>query len=143
MFLLLERMCYNMLARKVGYVHFHDSAAFPVENSGTYTGSRARSKHRSSHRTLIGLLVGTVAVIGFSHVALSAAITNYGYSLMQEKQAVQQLHRDNELLKLDIAKMQTPERIYSIATKQLGMVSPTMVLYGPSYAKHTNGTNTR
>ena len=62
---------------------------------------------------------------------------------MQEKQAVQQLHRDNELLKLDIAKMQTPERIYSIATKQLGMVSPTMVLYGPSYAKHTNGTNTR
>ena len=92
MFLLLERMCYNMLARKVGYVNFHDSAAFPVENSGTYTGSRARSKHRSSHRTLIGLLVGTVAVIGFSHdhgIAAVYAAQDHGDAAAYLKKVIQ------------------------------------------------------
>ncbi|WP_240320131.1 cell division protein FtsL [Megasphaera stantonii] len=49
---------------------------------------------------------------------------------MNEKRQVQALQRENENLRVDIAKLEAPERIYTVATKQLGMVAPTYVLYG-------------
>ena len=126
-----------MLARKVGYMNFQNSAAYPLGKSSTYSGSRAEERHFSLKIQRWLLLISVIGVILLANVALSAMITNNGYNLMQEKQTVQQLHRDNEILRLEIAKMQTPDRIYSIATTKLGMVTPTMVLYGPSYKNST------
>jgi len=51
-------------------------------------------------------------------------IVRSGYGLVELKNQIAQLERDNERLRLDIAKMKSPQRIQQIAITQLGMVKP-------------------
>ena len=64
----------------------------------------------------------------------SNLITSWTYQqsgeLMELKLQAQQLQRENEQLRVQISKLETPERIYTTATKQLGMVAPSRILYG-------------
>jgi cell division protein FtsL len=137
-------MWYNMLARKIDYMHFQGAAPFPVDKNRYY--DKTRVEERQMTHTLIKTLwvIAIVGILLVVHVALSAITTNYGYSLMQVKQNVSQLHRENETMRLDIANMQAPERIYSIATKKMGMVMPAMVLYkSPQTSNTAEKTTTR
>ena len=109
-----------MLSRKAGYIRYAEQ----------------RQEAVPADRTFSGLILRTLSVVGLicffllTYIALSAAKTDYGYALMNEKRQVQALQRENENLRVDIAKLEAPERIYTVATKQLGMVAPTYVLYG-------------
>lgn len=64
----------------------------------------------------------------------SNLITSWTYQqsgeLMELRLQAQQLQRENEQLRVQISKLETPERIYTTATKQLGMVAPSRILYG-------------
>lgn len=111
-----------MLARKAGYMGYQAGRGISVP-----TGKeRARFNERMSQVLSIIFLCAFFLLV---YVALSAMRTEYGYSLMQEKRTVQQLQRDNEILRVEIAKRESPERIYKTATSELGMVVPASVLY--------------
>lgn len=76
------------------------------------------------------LLVAAVAVVV---TVRSEAIVRAGYELVQMKSQALSLQKENELLRLDIAKLKSPQRIQEIATVQLGMVVPQHVYYAESF----------
>jgi cell division protein FtsL len=59
----------------------------------------------------------------------SASIVNAGYELVQIKAQMAALEKNNDQLKLDIAKLKSPQRIQAIATQDLGMIIPKSVYY--------------
>lgn len=59
----------------------------------------------------------------------SESIVRSGYDLVELKAQAAKLEKENELLRLDIAKLKSPERIQQIATQQLGMVLPQNTYY--------------
>lgn len=76
------------------------------------------------------LPIGMIAAI----VIVSNLLTSWAYQqsgeLMEVKRETQQLQRENDELRVEISKLETPERIYTTATKRLGMVAPSRILYG-------------
>jgi len=52
-----------------------------------------------------------------------------GYNLVQLKAQTATLEKQNELLRLDIAKLSSPERIQLIASRDLGMIVPPTTYY--------------
>ena len=80
---------------------------------------------RSQCFTLIVIAV----VMGMLAAVQSAAVVKAGYTLVQVKADVAKAEKENELLRLDIAKMKSPQRIEMIAVQQLGMVIPQKTYY--------------
>lgn len=80
------------------------------------------------------LLVAAVAVVV---TVRSEAIVRSGYELVQMKSKSLSLQKENELLRLDIAKLKSPQRIQEIATVELGMVMPKHVYYAESLPENT------
>lgn len=66
----------------------------------------------------------------------SSAIVKAGYELVQARACLTKLEKQNELLRLEMAQMKSPQRIQSIATGQLGMIKPQSVYV---VAKNTPG----
>ena len=75
-------------------------------------------------RTKCLITVILVTVVAIFVTARSEAIIRAGYDLVQMKSQTFSLQRENELLRLDIAKLKSPQRIQYIATAELGMVMP-------------------
>ncbi len=67
------------------------------------------------------ILLAAIAVVA---TVRSEAIVRSGYNLVQMKSQTLSLERENELLRLEIAKLKSPQRIQSIAATELGMVIP-------------------
>ena len=72
------------------------------------------------------LLVAAVAMIVTIHSAISVRA---GYDLVDMKAQAAKLEKENELLRLDVARLKSPERIQGIATRELGMVMPQNTYY--------------
>lgn len=70
------------------------------------------------------ITVVLVAAVAIFVTVRSEAIIRAGYDLVQLKSQALSLQRDNEQLRLDIAKLKSPQRIQYIATAELGMVMP-------------------
>ncbi|MGL5512128.1 MAG: cell division protein FtsL [Sporomusa sp.] len=69
-------------------------------------------------------LVIFAAVIAAATTMQRAAIVEAGYELVKIKGHVAKVEQENEFLRLDIAKLKSPQRIDEIAVTQLGMVLP-------------------
>ena len=52
-----------------------------------------------------------------------------GYDLVHTEQQAEALEQENERLKIDIARLKSPQRIKDIATKDLGMEVPQQVYF--------------
>ncbi|MDT8901693.1 cell division protein FtsL [Anaeroselena agilis] len=72
------------------------------------------------------LLAAALAMLITMH---SAVMVRTGYDLVEMKAQAATMERENELLRLEIAKLKSPQRIQQIATKQLGMVTPQNTYY--------------
>jgi cell division protein FtsL len=72
------------------------------------------------------LLAAALAMLITVH---SEMMVRTGYSLVEMKAQAAKLERDNDLLRLEIAKLKSPQRIQQIATSQLGMVTPQTAYY--------------
>lgn len=78
----------------------------------------------------------------------SSSIVKAGYELVGTRASLTSVEKQNELLRLEMARLKSPQRIQEIAVKQLGMMKP-QVLYvvarEPNLAKATKpekpGTN--
>ena len=75
---------------------------------------------RSRARVLF-LLVAALAMIVVVRSGISAS---RGYALVATQTQAQQLEHENERLRVEIAKLKSPQRIKQIASEELGMVVP-------------------
>ena len=91
-------------------------------------------------RTKCLITVLLVAAVAIFVTVRSEAIIRAGYDLVQLKSQALSLQRENELLRLDIAKLKSPQRIQNIATAELGLVMPQNVYRAESIP--TNGQST-
>lgn len=113
-----------MLSRKAGYAPY------------AYQYRPKTRRRTAAERKFSIIILRTLSIVGLicffllTYIALSAAKTDYSYALMNQKRQIQQLQRENEALRVDIARLEAPERIYTTATKDMGMVVPAYVLYG-------------
>lgn len=82
-----------------------------------------------------------VMVIAVFVTMRSEAIIRSGYDLVQMKSQAVTLQKENELLRLDIAQLKSPQRIQNIASGELGMVIPKNV-YCAENIPVVNQTNT-
>lgn len=81
----------------------------------------------------------SAVVIGFLAMFVtwgSSAIVKAGYELVQARACLTRLEKENELLRLEMAQLKSPQRIQAIAEKQLGMIKPQTVYMA---AKNTPG----
>ena len=75
------------------------------------------------------LLVLLLAVMGMVLTTCSSIGASRGYELVHAQQAAVRLEQENEQLKIEIARLKSPQRIQSIAAKDLGMVIPNQVYF--------------
>ena len=75
------------------------------------------------------ILVMLAAIMAAVTTIQSATIIQAGYDLVKVKSQVAKMEKENELLRLDIAKLKSPQRIEAFATKNLGMVVPKNAYY--------------
>ncbi|MBP2653099.1 MAG: cell division protein FtsL family protein [Firmicutes bacterium] len=54
----------------------------------------------------------------------SEAMVRAGYDLVQMKKEAAKVEKENDALRLEIAKLKSPQRIVRIASSELGMVKP-------------------
>ncbi|WP_296901922.1 cell division protein FtsL [uncultured Megasphaera sp.] len=117
----MEMDVLRMLARKAGNIN--DDKSIPLWRTAALQAIR-----RGALYVLIP--IGMIAVI----VIISNLLTSLAYQqsgeLMEVKSQTQQLQRENDELRVEISKLETPERIYTTATQRLGMVAPSRILYG-------------
>lgn len=120
-----------MLARKAEYMQ---------ESKENYSMAVDKIKgmnHQFSKMVLRTLFLGVLLggfLLGYVH--LTAVQSNFNHELIQEEEKIQQLQQENDSLRIDVAKLESPERIHTIATSQLGMIIPTHVLYAQSKTHH-------
>lgn len=65
------------------------------------------------------ILILTIAMIV---VAQNDRLVQTGYELVKMKEYAAELEKENQTLRIDIAKLKSPERIGDIATQELGLV---------------------
>jgi len=97
----------------------------PVKKTVKVTAARPSNCFK---RNCIQLIV-LIAVVAMLVTLQSASMIQAGYDLVQLKDQAAKLEKDNELLRLDIAKLKSPERIQQIATHELGLVLPQNTYY--------------
>ena len=66
----------------------------------------------------------------------SSAIVKAGYELVQARACLSKMEKQNELLRLEMAQLKSPQRIQNIAVGQLGMTKPQLIYV---VAKETSG----
>ena len=59
----------------------------------------------------------------------SGVSASRGYALVEVQRQAEQLEQENERLKIDIAKLKSPERIKTIAKDKLGMEVPKITYF--------------
>lgn len=78
----------------------------------------------TSTRSHCQILFLTMAILAMLVTVGSGVSASRGYALVAVQQKADALEQENERLKIDIAKLKSPERIKNIAKDQLGMEVP-------------------
>ncbi|MEN6413702.1 MAG: hypothetical protein ABFC84_13235 [Veillonellales bacterium] len=103
------------------------------------TSDKGLPKVNGALRAKCFIMVIFAVTIAFFGTIRSETIVRDGYELVQMKAQVVKLEKENELLRLDIAKMKAPQRIQHIAATQLGMVLPQTVYCATTAADAPTG----
>ena len=85
-------------------------------------------KNRSRLNTLLRsrcqLAFIIISILAMLVTVRSGISASRGYALVATQNQAQQLEQENERLKIEIAKLKSPQRISQIAEEELGMVVP-------------------
>ena len=94
----------------------------PNEASLKLIKGRPRLNHLLRSRCRVFFVV--FAILAMAVVIRSGISASRGYALVATNNQAQQLELENERLRVEIAKLKSPERIKRIAEDELGMVVP-------------------
>jgi len=119
-----------MLANRKQQYDVYEQQATP-----TIKNKKSLPKLDIALRSKCLITVVLVAVIAIFVTVRSEAMIRAGYDLVQLKSQALHLERENERLRLDVAKLKSPQRIQHIATAELGMVMPQNVYCAESTSK--------
>lgn len=117
------------LARKIAI-----PSAPPLEEPQIKKQAVAQENSLLGQRIL--LLVITVAIFAFTMVARSHVMLNAGNDLVGLRKQEASLIRQNDLLRLDVNRLKSPERINTIAKNVLGMTIAKQNIYINKEAKN-------
>lgn len=119
------------------------------EEIPTAPSSKPALQQRAALRAKCLFMAVMIAIAAMFITVRSEAIIRAGYELVQLKAQAAKMERENEALRLEIARLKSPQRIQHIATSRLGMVVPQNVYCAadsvdedntqPSMAKDDNG----
>lgn len=112
-----------MLAkRKEEFAYYQEQTAFePAAKGKPKVDRRLRAK---------GLvLFALLAALAMCATMRSERIVSEGYALVKMRAEASQLARENDRLRLEIARLKSPQRIKAIAVSQLGMIVPEDVYF--------------
>ena len=126
-------MAARQLQAAYDYDYLYDYGAYAPEWEPEITKEPEKKEERSVINTALRSKVAKL-VIMLSFMATITAVGNQliasrGYALVQAKQEAERLETENEHLKVDIAKLKSPQRIKDIAINNLGMVVPKDVYF--------------
>jgi cell division protein FtsL len=102
---------------------------FPQQERVQKTVTVASPRPNNSFKRKCLQLIFLIAAAAMLVTMQSESIVRAGYGLVELKAEAAKLEKENELLRLDIARLKSPERIQHIATRQLGMVMPQNTYY--------------
>lgn len=74
------------------------------------------------------MLILVVAAMGMLYTYEKACAIKLGYEFRMAKQAVNELQRQNEMLRLKAAELQSTDRIEKVSLSRLGMEKPACLL---------------
>lgn len=114
-----------LVSKKQNWEMYQEPAATPAREPLT----RPHVKTGSGLRSQCIIVISLVAVMAMLVTLQSASIVKAGYELVQIKAQMAKLEKENDYIKLDIAKLKSPQRIQLIATQQLGMITPKTVYH--------------
>lgn len=123
-----------LASRKQEWVIEEEQQIAPSSDAGSL---RKNAKLRSK----CFLLVAMITIAAMFVTIRSEAIIRAGYDLVQTKAQIMKYERENEALRLDIAKLKSPQRIQHIATTQFGMVVPQNVYCASNLQSNDNHNN--
>lgn len=120
-----------MLVHKKQEIHVYEQeTALPTLKIVRKADKRLRAKCL--------ILVILAAIMAAVTTMQSATIIQAGYDLVKIKSQAAKIEKENELLRLDIAKLKSPQRIEEFATKNLGMVVPSNAYYATTVIPESN-----
>ena len=110
-----------LVSRKQDWIVHEEQAPVVSVKSKPAVNKRLRQKGL--------LLVAFMVLIAMAVTAQRELIVRTGYSVVTLKSQAATMEKENEQLRLEIAKLKSQQRIKAIATNQLGMVAPQALLY--------------
>jgi cell division protein FtsL len=101
------------------------ATSLQARKSGNSKRERPERSAKPSRFMVIGallilVLIGTVLI----HVWLRLQVVRLGYVLSTTSKLQTRLEQENRELKLELAKMTSPDRLESLARQRLGMATP-------------------
>lgn len=88
----------------------------------------ARSARNQFRHKAILMCIASAVLVTFQ-IAQRELIVRSSYELVSTKSKVNQLQKENDFMKIELASLNSPDRIQAAATSQLGMVVPERVHY--------------
>lgn len=84
----------------------------------------------SRHKAQCLCLVIVLALMAMFKTVQSEIVVSKGYELVQLKAKAMKIQKENEQLRLQIARLKSPQRIQNIAMQELGMIVPQNIYCG-------------
>lgn len=107
----------------------YEIPASPAPSSRLHERERIRTCLDEQMRRRCKTLLLVLAVMAMTITVRSGISASHGYDLVHTEQQAEALEQENERLKIDIARLKSPQRIKDIATKDLGMEVPQQVYF--------------
>ena len=107
----------------------YELAAKPAPPPRLRQRERIRTCLDEQMRRRCKTLLIVLAVMAMTITVRSGISASRGYDLVHTEQQAEAVEQENERLKIDIARLKSPQRIKDIATKDLGMEVPQQVYF--------------
>ncbi|MBR5913036.1 MAG: cell division protein FtsL [Selenomonadaceae bacterium] len=100
-----------------------------TEGGAQLTLIKGRPKLDKLLRSRCRLAFIVISLLAMLVVIRSGISASRGYALVETQNMAQQIEQENERLKIEIAKMKSPQRIKQIAEDELGMGVPNKMYF--------------
>ncbi len=93
----------------------------------TLIHGRPKLNHMLRSRCSLAFII--ISILAMLVVVRSGISASRGYALVETQNQAQQIEQENERLRIEIAKLKSPQRIKQIAAEELGMDVPNKMYF--------------